>query len=215
MTEKNDEFVKLLLEWFKKNKRDFSWRNNNITSFQVLVAELMLQKTNANQVEKIFPEFIKKYPDASSISKLGEKALAEILQPLGLFNRRARDLVKTVEFIIEHGNKLPKTEKELKELPGVGDYMANAVACFAFKIATPIIDANVGRVMKRIFSFPVKSAPSRDKNLKKRMEEILPKKKFRDFNLALLDFAALVCVPRTPSCNQCPLLKICDYGQTK
>ncbi|MBY9004317.1 MAG: hypothetical protein KGD73_10125, partial [Candidatus Lokiarchaeota archaeon] len=99
MDSKDKNFVKLILDWFKNNKRDFSWRTLQLTPFQVLVAELMLQKTNASQVENIFPRFIEIYPDPESIVITSENELAIFLQPLGLFNRRARDLKKTAEII--------------------------------------------------------------------------------------------------------------------
>jgi A/G-specific adenine glycosylase len=173
----------------------------------------MLQKTNANQVEKVFPNFIEKHPDAKSIVNMQEEELAIIFQPLGLFNRRARDLKKTALQVLENGNEVPSTKKELMALPGVGEYIANALLCFAFKQPVPIVDANVGRVIKRVYSFPVKDAPSRDKNLLEKMNEILPKDHCKEFNLAMLDFAALVCLPRNPRCSECPLLTMCDYGQ--
>jgi len=96
-------------------------------------------------------------------------------------------------------------------LPGVGDYIANAVLCFAFSKKMPIIDANIGRVMKRIYSFPVKSAPSRDKKLAERMEELIPDRYFKEFNYGILDIAALICIPRKPRCEECPLTAICDH----
>ena len=211
MDSKDKNFVKLILDWFKNNKRDFSWRTLQLTPFQVLVAELMLQKTNASQVENIFPRFIEIYPDPESIVITSENELAIFLQPLGLFNRRARDLKKTAEIILNQGNMIPSEKKELLKLPGVGDYIANAILCFAFNKKMPIIDANVGRVMKRIFSFPVKSAPSRDKKLAERMQDLIPDKFFKEFNYAILDMAALICVPRKPRCEECILITICDY----
>ena len=211
MISKNKSFIKQLLNWFESNKRDFSWRKPGLTPFQLLIAEIMLQKTGANQVENLFPAFIKKFPDAICIGKMKDEKLEEFLHPLGLFKRRARDIKKTAQQINENGNKVPRTRKELMKLPGVGEYIANAVLCFALKKPVPIVDANVGRIMKRVFSFPVKSAPSRDKNLFEKMKEILPEKKARDFNLALLDFAALVCLPRKPRCDECPLSQSCDF----
>ena len=211
MNSKDDTFVKLILDWFKNNKREFSWRTLKLSPFQVLIAELMLQKTNASQVENIFPRFIEIYPNPESIVNLREDDLAKLLQPLGLFNRRARDLKKTAEIILDLGNVIPSEKTDLMSLPGVGDYIANAVLCFAFSKKMPIIDANVGRVMKRIFSFPVKSAPSRDKKLAERMEELIPDSYFKEFNYAILDMAALICIPRKPRCEECPLTAICDY----
>ena len=211
--EKDKTFVQVLLKWYEPNKRVFPWRNEELTPFQVLVAELMLQKTNATQVEKVFSNFIENYPDPSSVSKLKETFLSELLKPLGLYNRRARDLKKLADIIIKDNDIIPNSRKALLELPGVGEYIANAVLCFAFNNSVPIIDANVGRVMKRVFLFPVKSAPSRDKELTKRMETILPEKNFKEFNYAMLDFAALVCLPRNPKCIECPLNELCDSYQ--
>lgn len=211
MKSKNESFIRYLIDWFESNKRDFSWRQPGLTPFQLLIAEIMLQKTGANQVENLFPDFIKKYPDANSIVSMKDEELEEILHPLGLFKRRARDIKKTAQIIVENKNKVPESRKELMELPGVGEYIANAVLCFAFKKPVPIVDANIGRVMKRFFSFPVKSAPSRDKKLLEKMKEILPEEKARNFNLALLDFAALVCLPRTPRCEECPMSQSCDF----
>ena len=213
MEDKDKAFVKGLLKWFKTNKREFPWRKDNLSPFQLLSAELMLQKTNAAQVEKIFPEFVEKYPNPLSISGLEESFLSNLLQPLGLYNRRARDLKKLTEIIIKDNNTIPKNKKKLIELPGVGDYIANALLCFAFNNKVPIIDANVGRVMKRVYSFPVKAAPSRDKSLTERMNEIIPDKDFKSFNYAILDFAALTCLPRNPRCVDCPLNEFCDYYQ--
>ncbi len=211
MDSRDDTFVKLILDWFKSNKREFSWRTLELSPFQVLIAELMLQKTNASQVENIFPRFIETYPNPESIANVSEYDLATLLQPLGLFNRRARDLKKTSIIILNLKNVVPSEKKDLLNLPGVGDYIANAVLCFAFNKKMPIIDANVGRIMKRIFSFPVKSAPSRDKKLGEKMEDLIPDRYFKEFNYAILDLAALICLPRNPRCEECPLTVICDY----
>lgn len=211
MKSKDVQFVKLLLDWFESNKRDFSWRTLKLTPFQHLVAEMMLQKTNAKQVDKLFTSFIKVHPDAKSIVELAEESLAEELQPLGLFNRRARDLKKTAQLILDESNRVPSTREELMKLPGVGDYIANAILCFSFNMAVLILDANVGRVMKRMYSFPVKGAPSRDKSLAKKMSQVIPEKNFKEFNYAILDLAALICLPRKPKCSECPLLSMCDH----
>ena len=211
MKNKNQEFVDILLDWFKTNKRNFLWRNPELTPFKILLAEIMLQKTGANQVEKLFPDFIEKYPTAQDIVKISDLELENLLRPLGLYQRRARDIKKTAQLIADNNDIIPNTRKELMDLPGVGDYIANAVLCFAFKQRVPIVDANVGRVINRVFSFPVKNAPSRDKKLLEKMKEIIPEKNYIEFNYAILDFAALVCMPRNPLCDDCPILEICDF----
>ncbi len=210
MESKKEEFVQEILNWFQSNRRSFSWRSGKLTPFQLLIAELMLQKTGANQVERIFPKFIQDFPDARSIARIPEEKLGEIFHPLGLFNRRARDLKKLAQVILENGNEVPNTEKGLINLPGIGEYIANAILCFGFSQKVPIVDANVARVFKRVFSFPVKGAPSRDKSFAAKISEIIPNKGFKDFNYALLDFAAAICLPRKPLCETCIVSKMCD-----
>jgi A/G-specific adenine glycosylase len=211
MASREKFFVEQLINWFDTNKRAFSWRKLSLTPFQALLAELMLQKTNANQVEKMFGNFIARYPDPKSILNLKQETLSNILQPLGLFNRRARDLKKISEIIHKNDDNLPSEKSELLKLPGVGNYIANAVLCFVFEQKVPMIDANVGRVMKRFYSFPVKGAPSRDRKLEEKMTALMPDARFKDFNLALIDLAALICIPRNPLCSECPLNLNCDY----
>ncbi len=208
---KNDKFVNSILTWFKSNKRNFSWRILKLTPYQLLIAEFLLQKTIAKRVEKIFSNFIKKYPHAKSIIELKEESLAKELKYLGLFNRRARDLKKTAQIIVTNNNEIPNTKEGLMALPGVGAYIANAILCFGFNKPVPILDTNVGRIFKRVYTFPVKGAPSRDKSLAEKISHMIPERNFKEFNYALLDFAALVCLPRKPKCNGCPMVNFCDY----
>lgn len=213
MERRRDKFANEIIEWYEKNGRDFPWRTMELTPFQFLVAELMLQKTNANQVEKVFVDFIKKYPNCIKILKASLIELQEEFRSLGLFRRRVRDLRKLCKIIVKKNNGFPNSKEDLKKLPGVGEYIARAVSCFAFDQRIPIIDSNVARVISRVFSFPIKGAPSRDKSLAKKMVKLIPKKNYKKFNYGILDFAALICVPRNPDHKICPLKSICDYYQ--
>ncbi|MHA1143593.1 MAG: hypothetical protein ACTSRW_02580 [Candidatus Helarchaeota archaeon] len=208
-----DEFIKRLIEWFEKNKREFSWRKPGLIPFHSLIAELMLQKTGANQVEKIFPDFIKKYPTPSKIVETDLEKLERELEPLGLQNRRARDLKKLSETILELNGEVPSTFEGLIALPGIGEYMANAILCFAFNQDVPIVDANVARIMKRVFSLKVKDAPTRDKRLWEYVSFLIVPGQAKKINYALLDFGALVCIARKPKCQGCCMLKICHHGK--
>ena len=208
---RDKKLSELLLKWYDKNKRSFPWRSNDLTPFQLFIAELLLQKTNAYQVEKIFPDFIKKYPDVKSLQKVSIDVLSEYLRPLGLFNRRARDLKRIANILKKENNTLPRDKKKLIKLPGIGNYIANALICFAFNEPIPIVDTNIGRIMKRLYSFPVKDAPSRDTSLFDKMCNLIPETDFKKFNYALLDLGALICKSRDPLCEKCPLTKICNY----
>ena len=101
VTKKDQEFVQHLLEWFKDNKRTFAWRDPKLSPFNLLIAEIMLQKTGANQVEPLFTSFIQDYPTVESVARLSEEQLGEILKPLGLFKRRARDIKRTVNLSVK------------------------------------------------------------------------------------------------------------------
>ncbi len=208
---KNEKISQNLIKWYTQNKRNFSWRIQKLTPFQALVAELMLQKTGAKQVEKIFSNFIKKYPTPESIVMTSQEILEEELQPLGLFRRRARDLKRLSEQILEKNGEIPKTKKELTKLPGVGNYIAMALLCFAFNQKVPLVDANIARIIKRVYTFPVKDAPTRDKNLWQKVESLVPDEEIKTFNYALLDLGALICTPTKPKCEDCPLNEICDF----
>ncbi|NVM27787.1 MAG: hypothetical protein HWN65_03005 [Candidatus Helarchaeota archaeon] len=210
-----EKISEILIKWYKKNKRTFSWRTQELTPFQFLVAELMLQKTGANQVEKIFMNFINKFPTPETIVDAPQQVLEDEFQPLGLFRRRARDLKRLSESILEKNGVIPKTQKELTKLPGVGNYIANAVLCFAFNQNVPLVDANIARIIERVFTFQVKGAPTRDKNLWKKVEELVPSEHVKEFNFALLDLGALICTPKKPKCDACPLNDICDFFTKK
>lgn len=213
MESRDREFIERLLNWFVKNKREFSWRKPGLDPFHLLVAELMLQKTGANQVEKIFPSFIQKFPTPMDIVTTPVEVLERELESLGLQNRRARDLKRLSETLEEEGGQIPHSAKDLMKLPGIGEYIANAILCFAFNDDVLLVDANIARIMERFFSFKIKGAPTRDRNLWERMSHLIIPGRARESNLALLDFGALICIPRNPRCDGCCMLDICTFGK--
>ena len=149
--EKTNDYVSVLLNWRKKNERKFAWRRED-NPFHILIAEIMLQRTGARQVEPVYAEFVAKYPSVSDLANAPLEDIVKCLRPLGLKYRaiRLKQLAKTLEK--EFGGNVPKNERVLLGLPGVGKYVANAVQCFAFKKDVPIVDANVLRILKRVFS---------------------------------------------------------------
>ena len=208
LTSKKDFFLDALQKWYGKNKRDFPWRHKR-EPYDILIAELMLQKTQAISVQKVYEPFLKKYPNIKSLHNADQEELETDLMDLGLFRRRARDLKRIGEALYEK-NKVPNIKEELFDLPGIGNYIANAILCFAFGEKIPIVDANVARIIFRFFDFEIKSAPSRDKKLFEFLSDLLPENA-RDFNFALLDFGALVCKAQNPLCDECPINSKCTY----
>ena len=210
MNSKEEFFVENLLRWFKSNSRVFPWREKNVTPYQVLVAELMLKKTRAENVVEPYLKFIKKFPTPSSIANAPEEDLENILKPLGLIKQRIKAF-KTIFKIIDdkHGGDIPNSQESLLKLPYVGQYTADAVLCFGFNQDVPIVDVNVTRICKRCFGIEVYGDPRVDQHIRELLDGIMPKGKGREFNLAILDFGSLICTSRNPKHEICPLKRIC------
>lgn len=146
------KFRNYILKWFKKNKRDYPWRETD-DPFRLLIAEIMLRRTNADQVKNVYIELFNKYPDSYSISKADTKDIEEILYPLGL-RWRVPSIISVAQQIQEKFNgKVPHIRNELIKLPGVGDYVAGAVLSMAFNEKEWIVDSNIVRLFKRYFGF--------------------------------------------------------------
>lgn len=209
--EKKKSFAKNIIRWYKKNRRSYPWRRTK-NPFRILVSEMMLQKTDTKKVLSIYPLVIKKYPTPKHLALANLRTLRKEIHLLGI-NDRARRLKVTSKMIFRaHRAKVPQNRKELLTLLGVGDYIANAVLCFAFNRDVPLLDSNVIRVIKRVFSVESKKERARtDKKLWEFAESLVAKGKAVDYNRGILDFAALICTAKKPKCKICPNAKICDY----
>lgn len=214
LRKKRQKFARLMLKWRKNNNPDsiFPWRNTE-DPYEILVSECLLKKTTRTQVANMWPKFIKKFHDVYSLEKADLKEIKKLIKPLGMVNIRVPLLKKLAKTVIKnHGGNIPDTKDELLDLPGVGDYVANAVLCFAFRKDVSMIDTNIMRVLHRVFSLNSnKSRPRMDKKLWEFVETLPAKGTGRNFNLALLDFAGAVCRPTNPKCETCVMNKICDY----
>jgi len=202
-----------LLDWAAISGRSFPWRETD-NPFHVLVAEMMLRRTRAQQVVPIYQKFLATYPDATTLANAPPEAIVQALYSLGLawrvpaFQAMARALVEN------HAGQVPDDYVALKKLPGVGDYVAAAVCCFAFGHAVILSDTNTVRVVGRIFGVPTHAESRRRKPIRQLMEQLLDREHPREFNLALLDLAALICLPVRPRCSQCPIAAFCRSAET-
>lgn len=208
---KKELFVDTLLEWHKRNSRDFPWRRIS-DPYKILISEILLQKTRAENVVSVFNSFSVKYPDAEKLSAAPYNEIKNDIEILGLSNQRAEKLQKLAKILVEKYNgKLPNNKNELLELPGIGNYIANAVLCFAFGYDVPLLDTNIGRIIERVFSLKVSGEERKKDKVWEMLAEFVPKGKSREYNYSLIDFGALVCTAKNPRHNLCPLTKICDY----
>jgi len=202
--------VEKLLDWFERNGRTFPWRETQ-DPYRILIAEMMLQRTKAEQVVPVYRRFLEKFPTPFHISKATIEEIHKILQPLGLA-WRAKKMHEMAVYIVEkHAGRIPDRREELLKVPGVGEYVADAVLCFGFGKNRAVLDSNVVRVLKRYYGMDSHTEARRDKKFRAKIDEILPEGRARDFNFAILDLAALICKPRNPLHEKCPLNDSCNY----
>lgn len=197
-----------LIQWGNSNYSFFPWRSTT-NSFHSLIAEIMLQRTKAEQVVPVFLKFVSKYSSAKDVSLEDPKSIMKILKPLGL-KWRAKKIVELSNKLSKANEKIPETLEELIQLPGIGSYAAAAFLSFNKNIRSPIIDSNVVRLWSRIFGLQINDGTRRSKIFLKIAEEITPITDSKNFNYALLDLCRNVCKPK-PLCNKCPISNFCKY----
>jgi A/G-specific adenine glycosylase len=199
---------KVLLEWYKTYGRGFPWRNPKINDpYKILVTELLLQKTKAEMVTSIWETFFKEFPTIQNLATADENSILEIIGQLGLSYRAKRLRQMAEQIVRQYNGKIPSHFHDLLRLYGVGPYIASSVLCFAFNKRQPIVDVNIMRLMNRFKGF------TDEISVRNFLEEVLPIKKFKEFNWALIDLATLVCKPNKPLCLKCPLKLRCPKNE--
>lgn len=206
------EMVAPLLTWYGQQKRDLPWRDTG-SAYHVWISEIMLQQTRVEAVKPYFERFLTKFPDISALAAAPEDTLLKAWEGLGYYSR-ARNLQKAAKMIeASFAGKLPEEVSELLTLPGIGRYTAGAIASIAYGKKTPAVDGNVLRILMRLLACP--EDISRDAVKKQTEAWLLPilPENAGDFNQALMDLGAMVCLPKAAArCPVCPLKKICLAG---
>jgi len=203
-------FRKRLLLWFIKNKRAYPWRETR-DPFRVLIAEMMLQRTKADQVLGVYNNFFSEFDSPNEIVHADLKKLQKILHPLGLRWRvkNFKDVCKSL--IKNFDGKIPDTRTKLIILPGVGEYVAGIILSVGFNKPEWVVDSNIVRVFKRYFGILTTKEGRRDKYVIELAQAYIRVKEPKRANLALLDFATLICASRNPKCTSCLLSDTCHY----
>jgi A/G-specific adenine glycosylase len=202
-------FRRRLLAWYGVHGRDLPWRRTDDPS-HILVSEVMLQQTQVDRVLPKYQEWLDKYPSLTALASAAEGDVTQTWRPLG-YNVRPRRLHAIArESVARYGGALPSDEATLLSFKGIGAYTAGAIRSFAFRERAAIVDTNVARVLFRVFigRGDIKAHAMR-KHLWKVSETLVPRKHVFDFNQALMDFGATVCVARKPKCDVCPMAKFC------
>lgn len=205
------EIINPLLNWFDGHKRILPWREEP-TPYRVWVSEIMLQQTRVEAVKPYYERFMNELPTVESLANAKEDTLLKLWEGLGYYNR-VRNLQKAaIEVLEDFGGNIPDEFEELLKLPGIGRYTAGAVASIAYGKAVPAVDGNVLRVITRVI---LDDSDILKQSVKNQMElilrEIMTKERPGDFNQALMELGAMICVPNgAPKCENCPLQFLCE-----
>lgn len=210
-----EKIVKPLLAWYDKERRILPWRESP-TPYHVWISEIMLQQTRVEAVKTYYERFMNELPDVEALANVGEEKLLKLWEGLGYYNR-ARNLKKSAEkIVIDYDGQMPDSYDELVKLPGIGNYTAGAISSIAFGKPYPAVDGNVLRILARlrlderdILDDKVKRAVSTE------LFPVIPKERPGDFNQALMELGAVVCIPNgMAKCGICPLATLCMAAGT-
>ena len=199
-----------LIKWYRENKRILPWRDQN-NAYYTWVSEIMLQQTRVEAVKPYFIRFITELPDPVALASCPEKKLMKLWEGLGYYNRVRNMQAAACTVVEEYGGKLPESYEKLVSLKGIGSYTAGAIASIAYGIPVPAVDGNVLRVVSRITeSREDIMKQSVRKKMEQTLKEIMPSDCPGDFNQALMELGAVICVPNgQPKCQDCPVQKLC------
>jgi A/G-specific adenine glycosylase len=204
---------KKILSWYDNNKRNLPWRVSKKSPKKVyyrILSEFMLQQTQVKTVIPYFNRFIRKFKTLESLSKGNEKQILKLWEGLGYY-RRARNLLTTSKLLVKQYNlRLPDTIEEVKKLPGVGEYTANALLGLIYNQPTIAIDGNVKRIFARLLN-KKKEKINFKKLILLNKEKLFNTNRNADFVEAMMEFGALICKPKDPKCGVCYLKKSCKY----
>jgi A/G-specific adenine glycosylase len=204
-------FQNAILRWFSSNGRYFPWRKASVSNYEIIISEVLLQRTKAESVANFYPRFIKKYPSWKSLGEATEIELQEFLKPIGLYRQRGTRLFGLSQEMRKRKGVLPKTRDELEEIPMMGQYIANAFELFILKKPMPLLDVNMARVCGRFFGLTIKSDIRFDKELQELTWKIINHPDTKELNWGILDFGSLICHKRKPLCRECIIFRECNY----
>jgi A/G-specific adenine glycosylase len=202
-------FRRDLRRWYKANARDLPWRKDHRDPYRVWLSEIMLQQTRVATVLQRYQEFLQHFPTIVSLALAREEDVLAVWSGLGYYHR-ARSLHRAAQFVMRECNaQLPRNSADLRSLPGIGEYTAPAIASICFNEPVALVDGNVERVLLRIFSLAEDRRKPAMKFLQQKAAELLDVRNPGTHNQAMMELGAMICLPRSPKCTECPVEKFC------
>ena len=199
-----------LLDWFDTHARDLPWRRTD-DPYRIWISEIMLQQTRVTAVLDYYARFLKLFPSVEALARAEEPSVLAAWSGLGYY-RRAKQMHKAAQLIVaDHNSRLPQTAAALRTLPGIGEYTSSAIASIAFGEPVAVVDGNVERVLLRLFPEGVnlQTSSAQTKWFREQANCLLDRRRPGDFNQAMMELGATVCLPQRPLCLQCPLHAFC------
>jgi A/G-specific adenine glycosylase len=209
LTYKILDFTRQIQNWYNLNKRDLPWRNTS-DPYKIWLSEVILQQTRVDQGIPYYYKFIARFPNADSLAAANEDDVLKLWQGLGYYSR-ARNLHAAAKQVVgEFNGRFPNNYHHLRKLKGVGDYTAAAIASIAFNEKVPVVDGNVLRVISRFYDSDLPVDKDQGRNfVHAAMLTLIDPRHSGEFNQAVMELGALICKPRNPSCDLCPVSQIC------
>ena len=206
------KFTDRLLQWYQENKRALPWRGHP-DPYAVWVSEIMLQQTWFEAVAPYFKRWMERFPTTEALARAPERDVLTAWEGLGYY-ARARNLRRAAQVVVdEYDGKLPHDLSALRTLPGIGRYTAGAIASIAFGLDEPALDGNIRRVLARVFNIAEPANSPRGENMLWGLaRKHLPPGRAGDYNQALMDLGATICIPANPRCPICPVRSVACRG---
>lgn len=204
-------FRSRLLAWFEVNKRFFPWREPGRLPYEIVVAEILLQRTPASTVARVYDAFMERFPSWSALTEATPTDLRPLLEPLGLWQVRAGILSRVAHAMVAGGGAVPASRLELEHIKGIGQYTSAAILLVVHGHDEPLLDANMARVLERYFGPRTHFDIRDDPYLHALACHVVRRPNSLEVNWAILDFAALICKAKRPLCEQCPVHAKCKF----
>lgn len=204
-------FQRKLIKWFTNNGRSFQWREPSATKYEIIISEILLQRTTAKTIKRYLPFFLSKYPSWKELAATTEKEIQNTLMPIGLYRQKGTGLHKLSKMLLKNNFLLPSNRTDARKLPLFGEYITNAYDLLILKNNAPLLDENMKRLLIRFFG---KNETSTNTQLKEIAYKVVDIKESVKINWAILDYAALVCKIQNPLCHDCTLKNKCAYYNT-
>ena len=201
-----------ILVWFAASGRHFlPWRKSGLSPYKLVNAEVLLQRTKAETIEKFYGEFLRVFSSWNKIANSNISSLEEALHPVGLYKQRAKRLKNLAIEMVRLKGQFPSERAELEKIPFLGQYIVNAIELQVVDIASPLLDVNMAKLLERYFAERQLKDIRYDPYLQSLSREVVNHPASKQINWAILDFSAAVCKTIKPKCQMCPLIKNCDY----